>query len=268
VSDAPVEHVSAPAEPPLRPSRSLSVGFLAMLPLLCAYEIAVASTPDASRNTSELLLGLALRPLGEDATRGRWVLLGAGALIAFLVAKWRRVNVLAGVSRVVLEGLLAACVLGPLMVIGVHACSDLVTAFPVAASSSAPGPTLADSALAFGAGAWEELAFRVGLYSFVYWLAMRLAGSFGASEVGARLAGDVVGLSLSSLAFAAAHFEGVLAFLGKGGRPFDPALFAWFTLGGALLGLLFRWRGPGVAAWTHGLYNVALWVGIDPSVIW
>jgi hypothetical protein len=39
-------------------------------------------------------------------------------------------------------------------------------------------------------------------------------------------------------------------------------------LGGLALGLIFRWRGPGVAAWAHALFNVALWIGIDPDVIW
>ena len=39
------------------------------------------------------------------------------------------------------------------------------------------------------------------------------------------------------------------------------------ALAGILLGLLFRWRGPGVAAWSHGLFNLALLLGIDPDVV-
>ena len=33
-----------------------------------------------------------------------------------------------------------------------------------------------------------------------------------------------------------------------------------------LLGLLFRWRGVGVTAWTHGLFNLALLLGAGPDV--
>ena len=34
-----------------------------------------------------------------------------------------------------------------------------------------------------------------------------------------------------------------------------------------LLALLFLWRGPGVAAWTHGLFNFALILGAGPEVL-
>lgn len=252
----------------LAPSRSLSIGYLAMLPLLAAYEVALLTRPGSARNTAQLVLDLALRPLGEHATQGRWVVLALAALIACAIALRRGAHILGGVARVMLEGLLAACVLGPLMVVVLRSLEGYL---PVIDSAWDPGqsvPGLVDSALVFGAGAWEELLFRVGIYSFLYWLALRAAAAFDAGERVARALADVVGLSLSSLTFAAAHFAPVLKLLGPGGRPFDAALFVWLTLGGLLLGLLFRLRGPGVAAWTHGLFNVALWIGIDPDVIW
>jgi hypothetical protein len=80
-----VSSVAATLEPErepssLRPSRTLSVGFLAMIPLFLCYELALWSTPDSPRNTAEIVLGLALRPLGEHADRGRWGCLALGAL--------------------------------------------------------------------------------------------------------------------------------------------------------------------------------------------
>ena len=61
----------------------------------------------------------------------------------------------------------------------------------------------------------------------------------------------------------AADFDHVAA----GGAPFEPGHFTWLCLAGMLLGLVFRLRGPGVAAWCHGLFNLGLYLGVDPDVL-
>lgn len=251
----------------LRPSRSLTLGFLAMTPLFCAYEWALASRENEVRNAAEWTMSRALRPFAEQETHARWALLAILVVIALAVAKARGAAISAGVARIVLEAGAAACVLGPLMVVGLWMISDPQPSARLGAELSAPGPELSDAAFAFGAGAWEELLFRVGVYSLVYWLCLRAARAFAIAESVSRIVGDVVGLALSSTLFAAAHFEPLLARLGLPGPEFNVLRFGWLVLGGVCLGILFRWRGPGVAAWTHGLFNVALWVGIDPSVI-
>ena len=70
----------------------------------------------------------------------------------------------------------------------------------------------------------------------------------------------------SATLFAAAHLAAYTAWLGPGGEPYDASVFTWRLLAGILLGLVFRWRGPGVAAWTHGLFNLALLLGAGPDV--
>ncbi len=260
--------VRASPAPLASPTRSLSLGYLSMLPLFVAYELAVASEPRSPRNWAEGLLGVVLRPFGERADVARWALLGAGAAFAFAIARRRGDAIRGGVARIVLEGGVAAAVLGPLMVLAMHALEGLVPALDVSWDPTSSPPGLADTALVFGAGAWEELLFRVGAYSFLYWLVLRFATALGRSEPFARGAAEALGLALSSLAFAAAHFDPPHRWLGLEPRPFDPALFAWLGLGGVLLGVLFRWRGPGVAAWAHGLFNVLLWIGVDPDVLW
>lgn len=257
------------ATPTLAPTRSLSVGLVAMVPLFACYEFALLAEPRSARNFGELSLGLLLRPFGTHADAARAIVLLLGSLVAFLVASRRsRASLGSDVARVFLEGVLAACVLGPLMVIVLRSLSGYLPVLDASWDPGQPGPGLVDTALVFGAGAWEELVFRVGLYSFVYWLALRFLAAFDVGERVARASAEVLGLSLSSLLFAAAHFQPVLRHFGPGGRPFDPALFTWLALGGVAMGLLFRLRGPGVAAWTHGLFNVALWIGLDPDVIW
>ena len=102
-------------------------------------------------------------------------------------------------------------------------------------------------------------------YCFLTMLELQ-ASLAGGARLG-RPTAEVVGLFGSALGVAAAHTSGVLPFLGGAGRPFDPALFTWLALAGILLGLIFRLRGPGVGAWTHALFNAALWIGIDPDVL-
>jgi membrane protease YdiL (CAAX protease family) len=249
---------------PVSAVRTLSLGWLAMLPLFLAYELALAHFGGVRRNTGELLLGLALRPLGEYAALARWLGLALVAAIAYAVTARRGAAVLPGVARIVLEGLGFAVVLGPALVFGLRA---LGRELDVSWDPTARPPEIADAAMLFGGAAWEELLFRVAVYSFSYWLIARFYAALDGTAAVGRVLAELGGLGLSSLAFAGAHFERFTGWIGPGGRAWDPAAFAWFALAGVVLGVIFRWRGAGVAAWAHGLFNVALWIGIDPDVV-
>lgn len=251
-----------------QPFSSLSLGFLAMLPLFLAYEWGLATDPAAGENTGRVVLGLFLQPLGSAAPWARWILLATLSLAALVRVRSLGVRVRASVARTVLEGAGFALVLGPVLVCLQALAGSWLPPLPAAGDPTlGGGPTLAGVASVLGGAAWEELLFRVGLYSFLYWLGLRFVEALGGSARLGRPLAEIVGLFGSALAFAAAHTASFLAFLGGGGREFDPALFTWMTLAGILLGLLFRWRGPGVGAWTHGLFNAALWIGIDPDVL-
>ena len=253
-----------PARDPGSPLRSLSLAWLAMLPLFIAYELALLDRDDARRNTGELMVGLALRPLGEQATHARWVGLAVCALIALIICKRRSVAVASGVARVVLEGLGFAVVLGPLLVIALRAWGHTLD---VTGDPSAHPPQIREAALLFGGSAWEEMLFRVGVYSLLWLLALRFCSALGLGPGIGRVCAELCGLCLSAVLFALAHFTPVTRWFGSGGRDLEPTLFAWYALAGVVLGLIFRWRGPGVAAWAHGLFNLALVLGVDPDVI-
>jgi len=248
-------------------ARGLSLGYLAMLPLFAAYEWALVAQAGARRNTAELLGDLALRPLAERAAYVRWAVLALAAPLALWSARRRGARVRAGVARIVLEGAAFALLLGPLLVAAMAALGDVLPKLDVSWSPVGAAPGGAQAALVFGGAAWEELVFRVGAYSALFVLARRLALGTGLAGGASRALAELAGLCGSSLAFALLHFEACSAWLGGGGLEFDPALFTWLALAGILLGLLFRLRGPGVAAWTHGLFNLALWIGIDPDVL-
>lgn len=261
--------------------RGVAVGFLAMVPLFATYEIGVALGGSASpRNTSELLLGAVLVFLDDHATAVRVTLLVGLALWAFVHARIAGVRILRAVLRTFLEGVACAVALGPLLLLLVGLFG--LTAADLHLDGTPPGepPELGRVARLAGAGAWEEIVFRVGVYSLVFVLALRglRALGIGRPEDGdeeepeerggpARWMSDATALVLSSLAFAAFHLDSFTRFLGVGGESFDGAVFAWRACAGACLALIFRWRGPGVCAWGHGLFNLALVLGAGPGVL-
>lgn len=248
------------------PRTGVAAGFLAMLPLLVAYEWGLAATGGARRNVGERLLTLWSGPLEPQLFWLRPLLAGLAACAAWLVLRAAGVRVRAAVARIVLEGVAAAIVLGPLLVLGMGLLGAWVPR-PAGAPPSSAAPPLEAAAVIVGGSAWEELCFRVGGWGVCFVLAAVLARALGASETWTRRTAETVGWVGSSALFALAHLERFSAPLGAGGAPFDAGHFTWLCLAGMLLGLVFRLRGPGVAAWCHGLFNLGLYLGVDPDVL-
>ncbi|MBI5362786.1 MAG: CPBP family intramembrane metalloprotease [Planctomycetes bacterium] len=128
------------------------------------------------------------------------------------------------------------------------------------------GPGLARAAVLAGGAAWEELVFRLGLQGlFVLLLLPVFPWWFGLSGA-ARWVAEGGAVLASALVFAAAHLAVFTSVFGPGGESFHAGVFPWRVLAGILLALLFRFRGPGVAAWTHAFFNLALAIGAGPEV--
>jgi hypothetical protein len=249
--------------PPLELQRGLALGFLAMTPLLAAYEIARAASGGAWRNAAEVVLSLPLAPFGRSATALRLCAITICAGLALRACFHARLGLVARVGRIAAEGALGALVLGPLLILLQHA---LALPQPSALSASGGVPDLARGVLIASGAAWEEILFRIVLQSALFVLGVKLVEFFTASPVLSRALAGAGSIVFASLFFAAAHLASVTALLGPGGERFDPAVFSWRFLAGVLLGLVFRWRGPGVAAWTHALFDLALFVGAGPDV--
>jgi len=97
-------------------------------------------------------------------------------------------------------------------------------------------------ALSLGAGVYEELIFRVLLMGGMVWLFTRL----GMRKFPAALIGVIV----SSLVFAWAHYSGSM------GDSFHWESFLNRTIAGMAFAGLYAWRGYGIAAWAHALYDI------------
>ena len=248
-------------------SRGVALGLLAMVPLFAAYEVGVGlAGEDSPRNLAELLLGRALIFLSAYETPVRIAFLVVSALFAFVQVRLMRLNLGRTLVFVGLEGVGFALALGPLLVLTMALFGISVEDLGLDQRTPGSGVELDRAARAFGAGAWEELVFRVGAFSAVFLLAKYLAGFLGAGEALARGISETLAAVLSSLLFAACHLDALTRLVGLDGERWEPRVFLWRSIAGAFLAVLFRWRGPGVTAWAHGLFNLALMLGSGPGV--
>ena len=249
----------------LIPQPSLALGFLACAPLFALYELGLlAAGPEPPRNAAELLVGRGLVVFGAWERVVRWALLLAATCAALWFLRERGRELARDLARQLGEGFAAALALGPTLFL-------LMTFFDVSVSGAMPSasvvdpPTLGRAVRLVGAAAWEELFFRVGLYSVVFLFVVQVARFFGAARAAAALVGDLCALILSAVGFAAFHLTLFQRWLGIGGEVHDPSVFLWRLLAGVLLAALYRWRGLGVSAWAHGLFNLGLALGAVPS---
>ena len=247
--------------------RGIAAGYLAMLPLLLAYE-AVPGGRD--RSVAEIVATLPLTPLGDGA---RWVRLALLVVLA-LIAAWRvfgetreadHPGLVPVVGRIVLEGAVAALLIGPVLLLLLAILGADLGVIRAGLSTTVSATPLSRAAFLAGAAAWEEIVFRIGLQSLLWLLAAELLRFLTASRAVVVPLAEALSILGASLLFAASHLAVFTQVLGPGGEPFDPAVFTWRCLAGILFGALFRWRGPGVAAWAHALFDLALSIGAGPD---
>ncbi len=269
-------HFEEPGRATLRSARltaagsqepSFALAFLATLPLLLLYEWALSTDRVAGRNVFELLIGLPLRPLGEASSAVRFVALVVAGIAAGVLAHRERLRLLPGLGRTLVEGALAAICLGPCLV-GVQQVlgSELIGLPNLGGAGPGASPSLERAMFHFGGAGYEELVARVGLLSLFYVVVRHAASFLGAPLSVARVTADVLAILGSALMFAALHLDNFVSWLGVTGAQFDGPTFFWRFLAGVLLGTLVRWRGLGVTAWAHGLYNMSAVLGAGPAV--
>lgn len=231
-----------------RPLASL----LFVAPLLVFYEAGVLWLgPQAMRNAADVWLRALLDRLGF----GYYFLLPV--LTCALLLAWHhatrqpwqvRASVLYGM---LLESLLFGFVL--LLIAGWQQ-SLLGALLPASAAESPPADGVWGLMVGYvGAGIYEELLFRLMLLPGL-WGLYRLIGM--TSAVGA-----VAAVVTSSLLFAAAHYQfdvalGSIRLATQYGEPFAWFSFSFRAAAGAVFSLLFLYRGFGIAAGAHAMYDL------------
>ncbi|MEX2602883.1 MAG: CPBP family intramembrane glutamic endopeptidase [Gracilimonas sp.] len=102
--------------------------------------------------------------------------------------------------------------------------------------------TVQKIALSLGAGLYEELFFRVILVTLFMMIFTKILGK--------KWAGITAAVILSALLFSAVHY------IGSMGDTFTLGSFLYRFLFGIILNGIYVWRGFGVAAWTHAIYDI------------
>jgi hypothetical protein len=223
------------------------------LPLLLAYEALAAVLSrfagEQMRNGADVML----RSLFIAAAGSRGPMIFAlcviGVFVWFIARDLRRggrlePRLFAWMSA---ESIALALVFG--VVIGTLT-ARLLTPFAtvLAAGSAQPEAGVATRLmLSLGAGLYEELLFRVLLVSGLLLLARRVLGWRPALA-------NTFAVCAGALIFSAFHY------IGPFGDPLQLDSFVFRAIAGVAFSALYVFRGFGITAWTHALYDVLVLV--------
>lgn len=235
-------------------SRTHTYSLLFAVPLFVLYEAGAAwlarDGGSGLRNGADVMLRTLLAAGGVHGTLAfSAVLLAAALLLVYLERRRTRVPLRTGVFAGMLgESVVYALLLG--IVVGTATqwvVQGMSVRLAMDAGSVATLPLAEAIVLSLGAGLYEELVFRVLLVG-------GLAGLFVASGLARGQAGLFAAV-LAALLFSGFHY------VGPYGDAWEIPSFVFRFLAGLVFSVLFLLRGFGIAAWTHALYDVFLFVG-------
>ncbi len=209
------------------------------LPIFIAYHLGVVLLPvrnAADPVTAELhALARQSLPLYAGMT------LAIGAAFVVVLAVLGRGKALEGkrFALIALEGALYAALM---RLAGAYVVGSLRLGPPGAGEPMGLFPAIV---MSLGAGFYEEIAFRVGLFGLAAWGLKRLVPA-GVKRFFVVAAWAVA----AACVFSAWHYVGEL------GDPFRMSSFIFRAVCGLVLTTIFAFRGFAPAVWTHALYDI------------
>lgn len=211
-----------------------------LLPLLVAYEVGIWSMPasELARNGADSWLRGALESFGLPQ------LYWAPALVAcfFLAWSWlRRDDLPDDVFGVCVGMAIESLAFGLALWVLFQSMGPLAELVRLTVSPD-PGGAFHRVVTYVGAGIYEEVLFRLLLYSGLVFL-------FRLLQMWSLLA-MVLAAGVSALLFSAAHHAGPY------GEPFDDQVFFFRALAGVYFAALYQLRGFGIAVGAHVFYDV------------
>ena len=231
-------------------SRAPRYSLLFVLPLVIAYEVLAAAMSyekGGVRNGADVFLRwvfyAALGPRGP-------LILGALLMLICGYLLLRDLKASGGELRFGFLLLMAieSAVLASIFGYAVASVTGHVMSPFMSIASGAQAPVLSSGEtlmLSLGAGVYEELLFRVILVSL---LALIFGKLFGWGKPAASVAAVLIGATI----FSAFHYVGPF------GDVFQMQSFLFRMIAGVFFSGLYLWRGFGITAWTHALYDVFL----------
>lgn len=229
----------------LRESRDLVNSLVLVAPLFVFYQVGILFT-DGWKNGADFFTGFVFSLLGHDAIL--YALLNLAILVGFGVLWMRRRQEQTLSARtaglVVAESTLWAMLVGGFVVqlllsLGFEPPSAmLVPAGPM--DTMGFFDTLV---LSVGAGTYEELFFRAGMLTAMYY-------GFSKTKLGEGWLSAAAAIALSSLIFSAFHYPPI------GMDPWELWSFVFRVVMGGFFAVLYWTRGFAVAVYTHAIYDI------------
>ncbi len=213
--------------------------FVFTLPLFLIYELGVFAITKNDlmvlRNGADVLMRQVLGSLGMFGMYG----FSGAFLIGFMAAFMRQKKALASTAvrseyllRMLGESVLWGCILFLIM-----------SYAPILLMSPVLGQLVQQGVLAIGAGLYEEFVFRVVLIT-------GFAAVLGFIFQWERPARRTTAIVLAAALFSGFHF------VGEFGDTPNMFLFMIRFIAGIFLGFLYSFRGFGIAAYTHTIYDL------------
>ncbi|HKK26284.1 MAG TPA: CPBP family intramembrane glutamic endopeptidase [Gracilimonas sp.] len=223
-------------------TNNLLYSFLVSLPLFFLYEILILiSQPSGDaivRISVDVWIKSLFSSLGVSAISFSLLIIAIVGLFILYKEKERLKTLkFAYFPMLLLEATIYAIVVAFI--------SQSLVSFMLNMAASDPITTLTTTqklALSLGAGLYEELFFRVILVTVFILIFTKVFGK--------KWAAVTASVVLSALLFSAVHY------IGSMGDAFTLGSFLYRFLFGLILNGIYVWRGFGVAAWTHAIYDI------------
>ena len=223
---------------------------LFLLPLLVLYEVAAVlvnfNAPFELRNGADILLKYALYGLGIRSVFSFVLatLLFVSLMLVVAMKKYKKRIRWGYFAMMFGETLVYAFIIG---LISSQVVVLVTTGNPFLATGC-KDTTMHQLMIGIGAGVYEEIVFRALLITIV----MGVLKYVGVGDERKT----IIAVFLSSLLFSAFHY------VGEFGEVFNLITFTYRLVAGILLSALYVFRGLGVCAWSHAIYDIYVVFGI------
>jgi membrane protease YdiL (CAAX protease family) len=225
-------------------THTLLYSYLISLPLLLLYEVLIfLAQPDSEqvvRISVDVWIKTLFSYIGKDVLSITLILVAlVGMVVLYRERKKLSSLKMSYFFTMLIEASFYAFFLALLINTTVSGLLQLVQASPIESLT-----TLQQLALSLGAGIYEELFFRVILVSALLFIFKKVFAKKSVAFGSAIL--------LAAIIFSLVHYVGAF------GDPFTLSSFLFRFLFGLALNAIYLWRGFGMAAWTHAIYDLMI----------
>lgn len=223
---------------------------LFLLPLLVIYEIAAVlvnfNAPFEMRNGADILLKYALHTVGIRSVFSFVLaaLLFVSLMLIVAMKKYKKRVRWSYFAMMFGETLVYAVIIGLIS----SQVAVIVTAGNPFLATGCKDTVMHQLMIGIGAGVYEEIVFRALLITIIMAM-LKLVGVGDDKKA-------LIAVLLSSFLFSAFHY------VGEFGEVFNLITFTYRLVAGILLSALYVFRGLGVCAWSHAVYDVYVVFGI------